>query len=78
MIIEEITQTKNNHINILNNKLIELNNKIEELENNKIEELEKNFNNHLYYQLLNKEKNILTELNIVKEKQKEFEILLNN
>jgi hypothetical protein len=59
-------------------------NKIEELENtnknyiNKIEELENKFNNKLYNELLNKEKNILNEMNILKDKHKEFEVMLNN
>ena len=83
IIIEDITQMKNNHINILNNKIIELNNDIvllknemEEFENKKNEEFEKNFNNKLYYELLIKEKFIVTEIDILKEKYKEMEVLL--
>jgi len=74
---------KNNHINILNLKIIELNNDIvllknemEEFENKKIEEFEKNFNNKLYYELLIKEKFIITEIENLKEKYKEIGALL--
>ena len=77
LIIEDITQIKNNHINILNNKIIEQNNEILEFENKKFKEFEKNFNNKLYYELLIKEKNILTELNILNEKYKGIEKLIN-